>query len=123
MFRYQGSGGPLYDFLKVFGPALLEKYKPKGIVVFSAHWESEDEMQGEHLALLSIEPCFQLKFCLQRGITIVTDYGDENPLLFDYYGFPEELYKLKFKSKGDSAIAKRVVDLYKQVTNIFLIRQ
>ncbi len=47
MFRYQGSGGPLYDFLKVFGPALLEKYKPKGIVVFSAHWETEGETLGE----------------------------------------------------------------------------
>jgi aromatic ring-opening dioxygenase catalytic subunit (LigB family) len=22
----------------------------------------------------------------------VTDYGDENPLLMDYYGFPPELY-------------------------------
>jgi len=44
---------------------------------------------------------------------LVSDYP-ENPLLMDYYGFPPELYQLKFKSKGDSKLAQRVVDLYKQ---------
>lgn len=46
MFKYQGKGSPLYEFLKDFGPILLEKYKPKGIVVFSAHWETDGERQG-----------------------------------------------------------------------------
>jgi 4,5-DOPA dioxygenase extradiol len=87
MGKYQGKGGPLHEFLKDFGPTLLKKYNPKGIIVFSAHWETEDERQ-------------------------VTDYGDENPLLFDYYGFPEYLYKLKFKSRGDSNLANTVVELY-----------
>jgi aromatic ring-opening dioxygenase catalytic subunit (LigB family) len=45
----------------------------------------------------------------------VTDYGDENPLLYDYYGFQPKFYELKFKSRGDSALAQRVVDLYKSV--------
>ncbi|KAJ7445760.1 Extradiol ring-cleavage dioxygenase, class III enzyme, subunit B [Mycena galericulata] len=84
-----GPTGPLATFLKDFGPALLKKYKPKGIVVFSAHWETYDER-------------------------LVTDYGDENPLLYDYYNFQPEMYDLKFKSKGDSELSKRVVDLYKQ---------
>ncbi|KAJ6500446.1 Extradiol ring-cleavage dioxygenase, class III enzyme, subunit B [Mycena sanguinolenta] len=84
-----GREGPLATFLKDFGPALLRKYRPKGIVVFSAHWETETER-------------------------LVTDYGDENPLLMDYYGFPPDMYKLKFKSKGDSALSKRVVELYKE---------
>ena len=44
----------------------------------------------------------------------VTDYA-ENPLLMDYYGFPPELYQLKFKSRGESRLAQRVVELYKQV--------
>ncbi|KAK7440216.1 hypothetical protein VKT23_017158 [Stygiomarasmius scandens] len=86
--EYQGPEGPLAKFMKDFGPALLEKYKPKAIVVFSAHWET----MGERL---------------------VTDYGDENPLLYDYYGFPSELYKLKFKSRGDADIANKIVQLYK----------
>uniref|UniRef100_A0A5K1JZP7 Cell surface hydrophobicity-associated protein n=1 Tax=Ganoderma boninense TaxID=34458 RepID=A0A5K1JZP7_9APHY len=84
-----GPKGPLATFLRDFGPALLAKYKPKGIVVFSAHWETS----GERL---------------------VTDYGDENPLLYDYYGFQPALYQLKFKSRGDSALSQRVVHLYKE---------
>jgi len=45
----------------------------------------------------------------------VTDYGDENPLYYDYYGFSEGLYELKFKSRGDSDLANRIVDLYNKV--------
>jgi aromatic ring-opening dioxygenase catalytic subunit (LigB family) len=33
----------------------------------------------------------------------------------DYYGFPPELYKLKFSSKGDKELAQRVVQLYEEV--------
>jgi len=86
---WAGPKGPLATFLKEFGPALLKKYQPKGIVVFSAHWETGTER-------------------------LVTDYGDENPLLMDYFGFQPELYEIKFKSKGDSTLSKRVVELYKE---------
>ncbi|KAI0747977.1 Extradiol aromatic ring-opening dioxygenase [Daedaleopsis nitida] len=87
IMRDAGSRGPLANFLKDFGPALLSKYKPKGIVVFSAHWETSSER-------------------------LVTDYEDENPLLMDYYGFPRAMYQLKFKSRGDSALSQRVVQLF-----------
>ncbi|KAF8184944.1 Extradiol ring-cleavage dioxygenase, class III enzyme, subunit B [Mycena galopus ATCC 62051] len=87
--KWAGREGPLHAFLTDFGPALLKKYQPKGIVVFSAHWETNTER-------------------------LVTDYGDENPLLFDYFGFPSWLYELKFKSKGDSTLANRVVELYRE---------
>ena len=43
MFRHSKI---LYDFLEDFGPALLKKYNPKGIVVFSAHWETAGERHG-----------------------------------------------------------------------------
>ncbi|KAF8630428.1 hypothetical protein AX15_002976 [Amanita polypyramis BW_CC] len=84
MGRYTGPDGPLGNFLRDFGPALLRKYKPKGIVVFSAHWETS----GERL---------------------VTDYEGENPLLMEYFG--SEAYKMKFRSRGDSALTHRVVEL------------
>lgn len=61
----QGIDGPLAHFLKDLGPALVEKYKPKALVVLSAHFETP-------------------------GGGITTDYGDDNPLLFDYFGFPDE---------------------------------
>ncbi|KIY43655.1 Extradiol aromatic ring-opening dioxygenase [Fistulina hepatica ATCC 64428] len=85
MVAWAGPQGPLALFLRDFGPALMKKYKPRGIVVFSAHWET-------------------------YGERAVTDYGDENPLLYDYYGFPPELYRLKFKSRGDSALTQQVLD-------------
>jgi aromatic ring-opening dioxygenase catalytic subunit (LigB family) len=40
---------------------------------------------------------------------------ENNHLLYDYYGFPEEMYKVKFESKGSPAVASRIVELLKQV--------
>ncbi|KAJ7614000.1 Extradiol ring-cleavage dioxygenase, class III enzyme, subunit B [Roridomyces roridus] len=86
---WAGASGPLATFLKDFGPALLKKYQPKGIVVFSAHWETD----GERL---------------------VTDYGETNPLLYDYsICLAPSFYEIDFESRGDTALAQRVVDLYK----------
>jgi aromatic ring-opening dioxygenase catalytic subunit (LigB family) len=39
----------------------MDKYKPKAVVIFSAHWEAE-----EHY--------------------LVSDYEGRNPILYDYYG-------------------------------------
>ena len=103
---HHGPSGPLFRFLSHFGPTLLNKYQPKGILVFSAHWETTSERLGLHF-------CRLFKVFVNIAI-IVTEYA-ENPLLMDYYGFPPELYQLKFKSRGDSRLAQRVVELYKQV--------
>jgi len=81
------KSGALRQFLKDFGKFLVEKYNPKAIVVFSAHWDAD-------------------------GTQLVTDYEDENPLYYDYYGFAGDLFELKFKSRGDSNLANRIVDLY-----------
>jgi hypothetical protein len=47
--RLQGPDGPLAQFLKDFGPTLLHKYKPRGILVYSAHWETTGERLGTYL--------------------------------------------------------------------------
>jgi len=85
-----GPHGELSTFLRDFGPWVLEKYKPRAVVVLSAHWETPSNMR------------------------LVTDYGDENPLLMDYFGFPKEMFEVKFKSKGDSALSARVVEAFKK---------
>ncbi|KAH9981497.1 Extradiol ring-cleavage dioxygenase, class III enzyme, subunit B [Lactifluus volemus] len=84
---HAGLESPFANFLRDFGPALLAKYQPKGILVFSAHWETV-------------------------GDQLVTDYGEENPLLMDYYNFGPELYTLKFNSRGDGTLSRRVVELF-----------
>lgn len=43
LVRHGGLESPFANFLHDFGPALLAKYQPKGILVFSAHWETEGE--------------------------------------------------------------------------------
>jgi len=55
--------------------------RPKAIVVISAHWE---------------EPTF----------SVTT--GQAPPLLFDYYGFPEHTYKLRYDAPGSPELASRI---------------
>ncbi len=59
----------------------LPRKKPRALLAVSAHWE---------------EPVF----------TVMS--GDKPPLLFDYYGFPPESYKLTWPAPGDPALAARV---------------
>ncbi|KAL4250384.1 DODA-type extradiol aromatic ring-opening dioxygenase family protein [Abortiporus biennis] len=72
---------------------VMDAMGPKGslanFLLFSAHWET---LKQRH----------------------VTDYGDENPLLMDYFGFQPSLYQLKFKSRGDSAVSQRVVEAFQE---------
>lgn len=95
LLGYAGPSGPLATFLGDFGPALLKKYKPKGIVVFSAHWET----MGERLGM-----CF-LVIRERSGLTseIVTDYGDENPVLMDYYGFMVKNLRARRSLRGSDS--------------------
>jgi aromatic ring-opening dioxygenase catalytic subunit (LigB family) len=58
--------------------------RPKAILVVSGHWE---------------EPVFTV------------GSSPAPPMLFDYYGFPEETYRLRFDAPGSPALAKRVREL------------
>jgi aromatic ring-opening dioxygenase catalytic subunit (LigB family) len=62
----------------------VPKTKPKALLVVSAHWEEA-------------EP------------TVMT--GTAPPLFFDYYGFPEESYRLTWPAPGHPAVAARVREL------------
>lgn len=65
-------------FLKELG----SKVKPKAIVVFTAHWESE--------------------------ITTISSIDDSYEMIYDFYGFPEELYSIKYGAKGSTDVAKKL---------------
>lgn len=116
ILKHAGSNGPLANFLRDFGPALLEKYKPKGIVVFSAHWDT----YGSRLGQYPLPQPINLATIQLIAFLPVTDYGDENPLLMDYYGFDSALYQLKFKSKGDSELSQKIVQAFQKVGLMFL---
>ena len=110
--KHYGPESPLSDFLRDFGPALLAKYQPKGILVFSAHWETQGEQLGMSFSMSAA-------FVVHSYRETVTDYGDENPLLMDYYNLDPEFYQLKFSSRGDAMLSKRVVELFQ---NVLLLR-
>jgi 4,5-DOPA dioxygenase extradiol len=58
---------------------LGKRFKPKAIVIFSAHWESE--------------------------IPSLTYTNDVLETVYDYYGFPEEMYQIKYPAKGSTDVA------------------
>jgi 4,5-DOPA dioxygenase extradiol len=53
---------------------------PKAIVIFSAHWESE--------------------------VLSITYTDDVLDTVYDYYGFPEEMYKIKYPAKGSIKLSE-----------------
>lgn len=55
--------------------------------------------------------------CHKLSFDIVTDYGDDNPLLMDYFGFDPELYKVQFKSQGDASLSQKIVGMFRKVHN------
>jgi 4,5-DOPA dioxygenase extradiol len=73
--------GPSRDFLIGLGRQLGT---PKAIVCISAHWETE-------FVSVSLDP---------RPETI-----------HDFYGFPDELYRMRYAAPGDPALGQRIVDL------------
>lgn len=60
MAAYQGPNGPLAKFLSEFGLTLLKKYQPKGIVVFSAHWETMEERLGKSVIYIRNSRSYQI---------------------------------------------------------------
>ncbi|KAI0393058.1 Extradiol ring-cleavage dioxygenase, class III enzyme, subunit B [Xylariaceae sp. FL0594] len=77
---------PVYPVLQKLGQEITQKVKPKAIVVFSAHWEAGPRS-------------------IQVNNAVHTD------LIYDYYGFPPEYYKVKYPNKGDPELASKVIGL------------
>lgn len=87
-----GHGSPMMavqtnDYSRFLGE-LGQRFKPKAIAIFSAHWESEE------LALTYTD-----------GIL---------DTIYDFYGFPDELYQVKYPAKGSVAIAEILEDRFKR---------
>jgi len=59
---------------------LGQRFNPKAIVIFSAHWESE--------------------------VLSITYTDDVLDTVYDYYGFPEEMYQIKYPAKGSTEVAQ-----------------
>lgn len=79
-------GDPAHKKLTAFMKNIPGKLrKPDAIVVISAHWEER----------------------------IPTVTGAEYPeMIYDYSGFPEETYKIKYPSPGNPKLADKIMDIF-----------
>lgn len=59
--------------------------KPRGIVVFSAHWDHSEQL-------------------------LTAD--ERHKTQHDFYGFPEETYSLTYPAPGDPALSRRIAELF-----------
>ena len=78
---------PVFSRLQAIGKEITTQVKPKAIVVFSAHWQAE------------------------RPNTIEVNMSEQEPLLYDFYGFPKHYYMEKFPNRGSKEISQKVIDV------------
>ena len=67
---------------------LASKMKPKAIVIFTAHWE--------------------------QPVTTVSSSDDIYETIYDFGGFPDELYRVKYPARGSSVVAGLVKERLKK---------
>ncbi|KGE19421.1 DODA-type extradiol aromatic ring-opening family dioxygenase [Paenibacillus wynnii] len=60
---------------------------PRGIVVFSAHWDSPEQL-----------------------VTVDGQHETQH----DFYGFPDEMYELVYPAPGDPLLSRRICELFKK---------
>lgn len=85
-FKEMGKGSAAHDWYLNFQKYLgLTKRPPKAIIVITAHWETSGK------------------------IHVSNKQHDE--LYYDYYGFPDHTYELKYNPPTDSKLADRIVSL------------
>ena len=88
-----GHGSPMNaiednEFTKNFRRIASEIEKPKVIICISAHWVTE----GTKITAM------------------------KNPkTIYDFYGFPPELYEIKYPAKGDVKLAKKINELFSSI--------
>ncbi|THW41759.1 aromatic ring-opening dioxygenase LigB subunit [Aureobasidium pullulans] len=75
---------PAYSKLQEIGKEITGKVKPKAVVVFSAHWQASPDK-------------------IQVNTAEITD------LIYDYYGFPDHYYKVKYPNVGSRDLAGKVL--------------
>ncbi|KAJ4416577.1 hypothetical protein N0V85_002239 [Neurospora sp. IMI 360204] len=78
---------PVYPILQAIGKEIVQKVKPKAVVVFSAHWQATPS--EIHL----------------------NNADGKTDLIYDFYGFPDHFYKATFPATGSPQLAAKIQQL------------
>lgn len=70
-------------FLKGLG----ERYRPKAIVIFTAHWESP--------------------------VLTISSHDDTYETIYDFGGFPDELYTIQYPALGSTTLAAKLAEAFR----------
>lgn len=78
---------PVFARLVGLGREITQTVRPRAVVVFSAHWQSDTPDAVE------------------------VNVAETEPLIYDFYGFPRHYYAAKFPTHGSPQLAHRVMAL------------
>ncbi|KAK9471502.1 Extradiol ring-cleavage dioxygenase, class III enzyme, subunit B [Dipodascopsis tothii] len=90
-FMYQSDEDPTTDSgafraLRKIGKEIVEEIKPSAVIVLSAHWQTGRE-------------------------SVEVNAGELTELIYDFYGFPDHMYREKYPSVGSRELASKVVEV------------
>lgn len=77
------------------------------------NWTSEWRRLGEYLPKPKSILCLSAHFATRGSIVVDVE---EPETIHDFYGFPEEMYLIKYPAPGSPALANRVLDLIKDAS-------
>ncbi|KAK0661997.1 Extradiol ring-cleavage dioxygenase [Lasiodiplodia hormozganensis] len=75
---------PAYKKLQEIGKEITSKVKPKAVVLFSAHWQG-------------------------RNDKVLVNTAEITDLIYDFYGFPDWYYSVKYPHVGSRELAQKVM--------------
>lgn len=105
-----------YRVVSNVGKFIKNKMKPKFIVVISAHWQSNSGNlievavpRGSSNTNRGSSDLFGSRSRHSNKSSAKTLDPDENELIYDFYGFPDHMYKEEFHSRSNLGLAKDIV--------------
>jgi aromatic ring-opening dioxygenase catalytic subunit (LigB family) len=78
---------PAFAQLQKIGREITQKVQPKAVLVFSAHWQGVGESRIE------------------------VNTAESTNLIYDFYGFPDHYYKVKYPNVGSKELGEKVLGL------------
>lgn len=98
-----GGDKGAYQKTKSIGKYIQNTIKPNFIIVVSAHWQSNSNDRVE----IGVPSIYSKNAFSSKQSKDLLD-PEELDLIYDFYGFPDHMYKEKFHAKGSVELAQDI---------------